>query len=62
MEKLETSAAFQTDLLIEYTFEWLRQKPGKHPFETPADTARARTELEALTSRVVERTNPYIWQ
>ncbi|KDA01283.1 hypothetical protein [Hyphomonas oceanitis] len=61
MEKLETSAAFQTDLLIEFIFEWLRQRPGKNPFETPADAARAKSELEALTKRVVERANPHIW-
>lgn len=61
MEKLETSAAFQTDLLIEFIFEWLRQRPGKSPFETPSDTARARADLEALTKRVVERANPNIW-
>ena len=48
-------------LLIEFIFEWLRQRPGKIPFETPGDAARARTELEALTKRVVERSNPHIW-
>lgn len=61
IEKLETGTAFQTDLLIEFIFEWLRQRPGKNPFETPADAARARIELEALTKRVVERSNPHIW-
>ena len=61
MEKLETSAAFQTDLLIEFIFEWLRQRPGKNPFGTEADAARARSDLEALTRRVVERANPHIW-
>ncbi|QSR22115.1 hypothetical protein [Hyphomonas sp. KY3] len=61
IEKLETGTAFQTDLLIEFIFEWLRQRPGKSPFETPADAARARIELEALTKRVVERSNPHIW-
>ena len=61
IEKLETGTAFQTDLLIEFIFEWLRQRPGKIPFETQADTARARSELEALTKRVVERSNTHIW-
>ena len=61
IEKLETGIAFQTDLLIEFIFEWLRQRPGKNPFEAPADAARARAELEALTERVVERSNPHIW-
>lgn len=61
IEKLEMGAAFQTDLLIEFIFEWLRQRPGKIPFETQADTARARSELEALTKRVVERSNTHIW-
>ncbi|WP_084419961.1 hypothetical protein [Henriciella litoralis] len=61
IEKLETGIAFQTDLLIEFIFEWLRQRPGKNPLETQADAARARTELEALTKRVVDRSNPHIW-
>jgi hypothetical protein len=61
IEKLETGTAFQTDLLIEFIFEWLRQRPGKSPFDTPADAARARTELEAFTKRVVDRSNPHIW-
>ncbi|MBK74349.1 MAG: hypothetical protein CME85_02505 [Henriciella sp.] len=61
LEKLETGAAFQTDLLIEYIFEWLCQRPGKNPFETPADAAKARLALEDLTKRVVERANPHIW-
>lgn len=61
IEKLATDTAFQTDLLIEFIFEWLRQRPGKNPLETPADAARARTELEALTKRVVDRSNPHIW-
>ena len=61
IEKLETGTAFQADLLIEFIFEWLRQRPGKNPLETPADAARARAELEALTKRVVERSNPHIW-
>ena len=61
IDKLETGTAFQTDLLIEFIFEWLRQRPGKNPLETPADAARARAELEALTKRVVERSNPHIW-
>ena len=61
IEKLETGTAFQTDLLVEFIFEWLRQRPGNNPFETPADAARARSELEALTKRVVDRSNPHIW-
>jgi len=61
IEKLETGIAFQTDLLIEFIFEWLRQRPGKNSLETQADAARARTELEALTKRVVDRSNPHIW-
>ncbi len=61
IEKLETGTAFQTDLLIEFIFEWLRQRPGKNPLETPADAARAREDLEALTRRVVDRSNPHIW-
>ena len=61
IEKLETGIAFQTDMLIEFIFEWLRQRPGKNPLETQADAARARTELEALTKRVVDRSNPHIW-
>lgn len=61
IETLETGTAFHTDLLIEFIFEWLRQRPGRNPLETPADAARARTELEALTRRVVDRANPHIW-
>tara|TARA_R100000935_G_scaffold26906_1_gene47031 strand:- start:5034 stop:5411 length:378 start_codon:yes stop_codon:yes gene_type:complete len=61
IEKLETGTAFQTDLLIEFIFEWLRQRPGKNPLETPADAARARADLEALTKRVVDRSNLHIW-
>ena len=61
IEKLETGITFQTDMLIEFIFEWLRQRPGKNPLETQADAARARTELEALTKRVVDRSNPHIW-
>ena len=61
IEKLETGIAFQTDMLIEFIFEWFRQRPGKNPLETQADAARARTELEALTKRVVDRSNPHIW-
>ena len=61
IEKLETGTAFQTGLLIEFIFEWLRQRPGKNPFEAPADAARARAELQALTKRVVDRSNSHIW-
>ena len=61
IEKLETGIAFQTDMLIEFIFEWLRQRPGKNPLETPADAARARSELELLTKRVVDRSNLHIW-
>lgn len=61
IERLEGASAFQTDLLIEYIFEWLRQRPPANPLLTPADEARAKTELEALTKRVVERSNPHLW-
>ena len=61
IEKLETGIAFQTDMLIEFIFEWFRQRPGKNPLETPADAARARSELELLTKRVVDRSNLHIW-
>ncbi|WP_084397257.1 hypothetical protein [Henriciella aquimarina] len=62
VEKLETGSAFLTDLLIEFIFEWLRQRPGPSPFQTDADAARARKELEALTRRVADRSNAHIWQ
>lgn len=55
IERLEAASAFQTDLLIEFLFEWFRQRPPAHPLLTQADDARARTELEALTRRVIER-------
>ena len=61
IERLEAGAAFQTDLLIEFIFEWLRQRPPASSLLTTADEARAKTELEALTQRVVERSNPHLW-
>ena len=61
IERLETASAFQTDLLIEFIFEWLRQRPPAHPRLTDTDDARARSELEALTRRVVERSMPQAW-
>lgn len=61
IERLEAASAFQTDLLIEFIFEWLRQRPPAHPLLTDTDDARARSELEALTQRVVERSMPQAW-
>lgn len=61
LSRLETGAAFQADLLVEFIYAWLQQKPGAHPFRTPADDARAGSELEDLMKRVADRSNPYIW-
>ena len=61
VERLEMGVAFQTDLLIEFIFEWLRQRPGPSPFETEADASRAKQELEVLTARVADRSNSHIW-
>lgn len=59
--RLDASAAFQADLLVEFIYTWLQQRPGPHPFRTPADDARAGAELEALMKRVADRSNPHIW-
>ena len=59
--RLDASAAFQADLLVEFIYAWLQQRPGPHPFRTPADDARAGAELEALMKRVADRSNPHIW-
>jgi hypothetical protein len=59
--RLDVAAGFQADLLVEFIFAWLQQRPGQHPFRTSADDARAGAELEALMKRVVDRSNPHIW-
>lgn len=59
--RLEVAAGFQADLLVEFIFAWLQQRPGQHPFRTAADDARAGAELEALMKRVADRSNPHIW-
>lgn len=59
--RLDAGAAFQADLLVEFIYAWLQQRPGAHPFRTPADDARAGAELEALMKRVADRSNPHIW-
>ncbi len=59
--RLDVAAGFQADLLVEFIFAWLQQRPGQHPFRTPADDARAGAELEALMKRVADRSNPHIW-
>lgn len=59
--RLDAGAAFQADLLVEFIYVWLLQRPGQHPFRTPADDARAGAELEALMKRVADRSNPHIW-
>lgn len=61
IERLEASSAFQTDLLVEFIFEWLRQRPPLEPLLNASDDDRARTELEAITRRVLERSNPHLW-
>lgn len=59
--RLDAAGAFQADLLVEFIYAWLQQKPGPHPFRTPTDDARAGSELEDLMKRVADRSNPYIW-
>lgn len=59
--RLNAGAAFQADLLVEFTYAWLQQRPGPHPFRTPADDACAGAELEAVMTRVADRSNPHIW-
>jgi hypothetical protein len=61
LSRLDAGAAFQADLLVEFIYAWLQQRPGPHPFRTPADDARAGAELEALMKRVADRSNPHIW-
>lgn len=61
LARLETGAAFQADLLVEFIYAWLQQRPGPHPLRSPTDDARAGSELEALMKRVADRSNPYIW-
>ena len=61
IERLDAGAAFQADLLVEFIYTWLQQKPGSHPFRPDADDARAGAELEALMKRVADRSNPHIW-
>ncbi len=61
LARLDAGAGFQADLLVEFIYAWLRQRPGLHPLRTPADDARAGTELEELMKRVADRSNPYIW-
>lgn len=61
LARLDASAQFQADLLVEFIYAWLQQRPGPHPFRTPADDARAGAELEALMKRVADRSNPHIW-
>jgi len=59
--RLDANAAFQADLMVEFIYCWLQQRPGPHSFRTPADDARAGAELEALMKRVADRSNPHIW-
>lgn len=61
IERIDAATAFQTDLLIEVIFEWLRRRPPANLLRNPADEARARSDLEELMRRVVERSNPEIW-
>jgi len=61
LSKLDAGAAFQADLLVEFIYAWLQQRPGPHPLRAPSDDARAGAELEALMKRVADRSNPYIW-
>ena len=59
--RLDAACAFQADLLVEFIYAWLQQRPGPHPFRSPTDDARAGSELEDLMKRVADRSNPYIW-
>lgn len=61
LERLEAQGAFQTDLLVEYIFEWLRERPGPNPLRSEDDDARVRQELLTITKRVVERSNDAVW-
>ncbi len=61
LSRLDAAAGFQADLLIEFIYAWLQQRPGPNPLRSPTDDARAGSELEALMKRVAERSNPHIW-
>lgn len=61
LARLDVGAAFQADLMVEFIFAWLQQRPAPHPFRTSADDARAGSELEDLMKRVADRSNPHIW-
>lgn len=61
IERLDAAAAFHGDLLLEFIFEWLRLRPSANPLRNPTDEARAKSDLEDLTRRVVERSNPKVW-
>jgi len=61
IERLETASAFQTDLLMEFIFEWLRLRPPAHALLNDTDEARARSELEAMMKRVLTRSVPHEW-
>lgn len=56
--RLEAAAAFQSDLLLEFIYEWLRQKPPVHPLDGEAGEARAKAGLEAMMQRVLDRSDP----
>ncbi|MFN3913241.1 hypothetical protein, partial [Hyphomonas sp.] len=61
LDRLDAGAAFQADLLVEFIYAWLQQRPGPHPLRSPIDDSRAGAELEALMKRVADRSNPFIW-
>ena len=61
LARLDAGAAFQADLMVEFIYAWLQQRPGPHPFRSDADNTRAGAELEALMKRVADRSNPHIW-
>lgn len=61
LDRLDAATAFQGDLLLEFIFEWLRLRPSANPLRNSTDEARARSDLEELTRRVVERSNPNVW-
>jgi hypothetical protein len=54
VDQLNATTTFLTDLLIEFVFEWLRNRPGPKPADLADE--RARAELEDLMRRVVDRT------
>lgn len=61
LERIEAQGGFQTDLLVEYIFEWLRDRPHHNPLRTEADDMRVKQELLDLTKRVAERSNEAVW-